>query len=278
MFKMMTALITPFTNEGDVDYDSLGKIIEDQLQQGCEGFIVCGTTAEAPTLSEEEKFSILSFVISQTNHQVPLWFGCGTNDTRETIRLCLRAQDYDIQGFLIVTPYYNKPSQEGLYRHYKAISDAVFKDIMVYNVPSRTGVEITYETLRRLLLNCDHIKALKHASHAFDIIIRLHEEFPSFAMYSGEDGSFEEGMQAGMCGLISVMSHYNMQRLINYVRNPHESKLEKLYLDAYYTFMEASPAPIKYILEKKGLCENILRLPLCAVSSETSKKLDAYLS
>ena len=153
MFEVMTALVTPFYEDGSIDYGSLGKIIDDQLKQGCQGFIVCGTTAEAPTLSEQEKFSILSFVIQRTQHTIPLWFGCGSNDTQQTIQMCLKAQSYDIDGLLVVTPYYNKPSQEGLYQHFKAISDVVFKDIMLYNVPSRTGVEISYETLKRLLLD-----------------------------------------------------------------------------------------------------------------------------
>lgn len=278
MFKIMTALVTPFNKHGDIDYPSLAKIIEDQINQGCQGFIVCGTTSEAPTLSEQEKFSILSFVIHQTKHRVPLWFGCGTNDTKQTIQLCLKAQAYDIQGLLIVTPYYNKPSQEGLYQHFKAISDAVFKDIMVYNVPSRTGIEISYETLRRLIMECPNIKSLKHASHAFDIVQKIHEEFPEFEIYSGEDGSFEEGKQMGMCGLISVMSHYNMKEIIAYEQNPDKQTLEKLYETAYYTFMESSPAPIKYMLFKQGLCDNVLRLPLCPISKETAQKIDEYMS
>lgn len=278
MFKVMTALITPFQENGEVDYPSLAKIIDDQIKQGCAGFIVCGTTSEAPTLSEQEKFSILSFVIQQTKHQVEIWFGCGTNNTKETIQLCKKAQCYDIDGLLIVTPYYNKPSQEGLYRHFKSIDDEVFKDIMIYNVPSRTGVEMQYQTLRQLLLNCKHIKALKHASHAFDIIRKIHEEFPDFAMYSGEDGSFMDGKQVGMIGLISVMSHVNIQEIIKYLQNPTDEKLEALYICAYHTFIDASPAPIKYMLAKKDMCKNILRLPLCTVNESTAQKLDAYLT
>lgn len=278
MFSVMTALITPFLENGEVDYPSLGGIIQDQLQQGCQGFIVCGTTAEAPTLSEPEKFSILSFVIQQVKHRVPIWFGCGSNHTKQTIQLCLKAQSYDIAGFLIVTPYYNRPSQEGIYQHYKAISDAVFKDIMLYNVPSRTGVDITYETLRRLLTDCENIKALKHATNALDIIKKIHHEFPDFMIYSGEDGSFVEGRKAGMNGLISVMSHINMRDILDYLHDPSSEKLEDLYACAYHTFLESSPAPIKYMLCKRGLCQNNLRLPLCPVGEDTEKKLDDFLS
>lgn len=278
MFEVMTALITPFLSDGTIDYDGLGNIIDDQLRQGCQGFIVCGTTSEAPTLSELEKFTILSYVIQRNKHRVPLWFGCGTNNTQQTIQLCLKAQSYDIDGLLVVTPYYNKPSQEGMYQHFKAVSDAVFKDIMIYNVPSRTGTEITYETLRRLLIDCEHIKALKHASNAFEIVRKILEEFPNFKIYSGEDGSFEEGQRIGMCGLISVMSHHNMRDIIDYLEEPTQDGLERLYACAYHTFMESSPSPIKYMMAKKGLCHNVLRLPLCTVSDSTAQKLDVFLT
>lgn len=277
MFKVYTALITPFHEDKSIDYESLDSIIEDQLDQGCDGFIVCGTTAESPVLSEEEKFHILNFVIMKTKHRIPIWFGCGSNATAKTIKLAQRAEQYDIDGLLIVTPYYNKPSQGGLFEHFKAIHDVTKLPIMLYNVPSRTGVSLQYETIRNLILKCPRITALKQASDDFETVRKLCDEFPDFQCFSGEDGSFKEGWNHGMCGLISVMSHYNLKAIKDYVVQPTDLDKEALYEFAHYCFLQSSPSTIKYMLSKKGLCKSVVRLPLVELTLENKKEIDSYL-
>lgn len=277
MFKVMTALITPFQEDESIDFDALKKIVQKQLQDGVDGFIVCGTTAEAPTLSEDEKFAILDFVIKQCNHQVPIWFGCGSNHTKETLRLCQKAQAYDIEGVLLVTPYYNKPSQEGLYEHYKTIASQIQTNIMLYDVPARTGVQLAWETIDRLLQVCPNITALKHASHDLSNIYKLHEKYPDFCIYSGEDNYFMEGKEAGMCGIVSVMSHLHLKKMKECMEGNHEL-LEKLVHSAEYIFLGGSPVTLKYMLMKLEQCELIVRLPLVPLTKDLQLILDKYMA
>lgn len=278
MEKVMVALITPFTKENSVDYPALKKIIARLLKEGVDGFIVCGTTGETPTLKEEEKFEILSFVINETQHMVELWFGCGTNDTLESIRLCQKASTYDIDGVLLVTPYYNKPSQRGLYQHFHMIADICEKPIMLYNIPSRTGVQLTQQTIEKLLCNHANIIALKQACDDLDTVRYLKDRYPNFKIYSGEDGALDEGIDAGMDGLISVMAHINLKRIKQFIDEGRmdNKQRKQLKLDAQVVFLESSPSCIKYLLSRRKECENILRLPLCSVSFETQNILDAY--
>lgn len=274
----MVALITPFTKTNDVDYDALKVIIGRLMQEGVDGFIVCGTTAETPTLSVEERFSILSFVEQETKHQVAIWFGCGSNDTQTTIQLCKEAQNHDIDGVLLVTPYYNRPSQEGIYQHFYTIAHSIQTDIMLYNIPSRCCVELQASTIIRLLDSCDNIKALKQASRDMECVRIVKEQYPAFLIYSGEDGFLDEGMDAGMDGIISVMGHCNLP-LINafLLGNRNDNQMRKrLNMEASLVFMEPSPSCIKYLLSKKGECRNHLRLPMTCICDHTKAILDEY--
>ncbi len=278
MFNIMTALVTPFQEDGSIDFLALQGIIQEQLHNGVDGFIVCGTTAEAPTLREEEKFSILAFVLEQTKHEVSIWFGCGSNDTQATVSLCKKAQEYDIDGVLLVTPYYNKPSQEGLYKHYKSIASQIQMNIMLYDVPSRTGVQLEWSTTDRLLQECSNIVALKHASHDLTGIQRLHKKYPHFQIYSGEDNYFMEGKKAGMCGIISVMSHIHLKKMRECIEKQDQDLLEKLVRSAAYVFIGGSPVTLKYILMKLNRCENIVRLPLVPLTQDLQSIVDEYMA
>lgn len=278
MAKVMVALITPFTKENEIDYDALTKIVKRLMKEGCDGFIVCGTTAETPTLKEGERYAVLQHVISVVQGDCEVWFGCGRNCTRDTIRLIRKAQKYDIDGVLVVTPYYNKPSQRGLYEHYHAIAKSIPQPIMLYNVPSRCGVELEYETIRRLVHEHKNIIGLKQASKDLETVRRLKKEFPQFQIYSGEDGYFDEGIDAGMDGLISVMGHFNLEKIKTFLEEGRVNNVLKktLVQEAALSFCDASPAPIKYILSRNQECENILRLPLCPISREKEMLISAY--
>lgn len=278
MAKVMVALITPFTNDDNIDYAALKTIIGRLMGEGVDGFIICGTTAETPTLTEEERFALLAFVVQETRHQVELWFGCGRNCTKDTIALCKKAQEYDIDGVLLAAPYYNRPSQAGIYQHFLTISRAVKINIMLYNIPSRCAVEIQTDTILHLLEDTSNIVALKQASRDTDCVQRIKAQYPDFLIYSGEDGFLDESLDAGMDGLISVMGHYNLVCIKAFLAgNRMDNALRKrLNKEASLMFIEPSPSCIKYMLYRKGECENLLRLPMCPISKETESDLDAY--
>lgn len=277
-FSIMTALITPFKGNGNIDYDALGALIDEQIKDGVDGFIVCGTTAETPALKEQERFDILRYVIERSAHRVELWFGCGTNATRDTLRLVKKASYYDIDGVLLVTPYYNKPSQQGLYTHFKTIADAVDIDIMLYQVPSRCGVAMEERTMLRLFQDCPNIKALKYASDDYALVQRLHEQAPHIRILSGEDKTFMKGMDKGICGLVSVMSNYALDVIKAYIHEPTAQHLAYLEQLAALTFLECSPSAVKYMMSKEKKCQNVLRLPLVPLSIPAKRQIDAFLS
>lgn len=280
MNKVMVALITPFTEDNKVDYRALDHLITRLLKEGCDGFIVCGTTAETPSLNKHERFTILRHVIKKTRKRAEIWFGCGTNDTQTTLQNVLEAEKEDISGVLIVTPYYNRPSQEGIYQHYHYLAQHSHCPIMIYNIPSRTGVEIQMDTLRRLLKEHPQIQALKHASHDLNGIAQLKKDYPDFAIYSGEDGYFDEGIQEGMDGLISVMGHVFLPQIKAFLSDERRDHhlFNQLKEAAAYTFLEPSPAPIKYLLMLRGECLNILRLPMTPLSPAGIHKIETWLT
>lgn len=277
-FQIMTALITPFHQNGAIDYDALDLLLDEQLRNGVDGLIICGTTAETPCLKEHERFDLLRWVLNRTHHQVEIWFGCGTNNTQETMHLVKKASLYDIDGVLLVTPYYNKPSQQGLYRHFKTIADNTDLNIMLYQVPSRCAVSFDETTLMRLFKDCPNIKALKHASDDYDLIQRLHRKFPEIRFFSGEDKTFHLGMNKGLCGLISVMSNAYLQDVLDYVETPAKQKRAYLEQLSACVFLESSPSAVKYMLYKQGKCENVLRLPLVPLSHQAQQMIDAFMA
>lgn len=276
-FKILTALITPFDNNKNIDYCSLRKIIRQQLNQKVDGFIVCGTTAEVSCLEVYERFDILRFVLNEVKQKVPVWFGCGSNHTLNTLHMVKKASYYNIAGVLLVTPYYNKPSQQGLYEHFSTIAKSTDLNIMLYQVPSRCGVYFEKETLRMLFQECNNIVALKHACDDYDIIDDLQKEFQQISFYSGEDNSFHLGIEKGISGLISVASHFDLQVIQKFIQTRDEELLKIIVDVANHVFLECSPSAIKYILMKRNCCNNILRLPLVPISNENAKKIDEFL-
>ena len=278
MSKIMVALITPFTKQNRVDYDALSHIIERLLQEGTDGFVVCGTTAETPTLMEEEKLEILRFVIEKVKHRCEIWMGCGSNCTASTCSMIRRLNSYDIDGYLLVVPYYNKPSQQGIYQHFAACAHVSEKPIMLYNIPSRCKVALAYETLYQLVHDFSNIVALKHASSDFSIVKNIKRDVSSFLVYSGEDELLDESIDAGMDGIISVMAHDNLLEMKRFLEEGRTDNVlrKRLKKEASIVFMEPSPACIKYILHKKGECENILRLPMTSITKSTKDVIDAY--
>lgn len=276
MKKVYIALITPFLNNGEIDYSGLNLIMDDLIKNGVHGFIVNGTTAESPTLSEEEKFNLLQHVITHSQGKVEIYFGCGNNNTLDTMRMCKKACNYAIDGLLLVTPYYNKPSQEGLYRHYATIATNVNMPIMLYQVESRCNCVFEIDTLKRLVKDCPNIVALKYASKDMQKAKAIRKQIPTIKMYCGDDAMLKECNDINMNGIISVVGHIALKELLTFYQKQDlqiDFYIKRL---SYLLFLESSPAGIKYVLSKKYPINEDLRLPLVSYNDKNKSILDAY--
>ena len=278
---MGVALITPFKNDESVDYDALLRLVDYQLQNGTDYLVVLGTTAETPTLTESEKKKIVELVVSRVNGQIPIIIGEGGNNTRAIVDK-LKKNDYiGIDGILSVVPYYNKPSQEGIYQHYKAISEASSLPIISYNVPGRTGVNMTPDTTLRIANDFTNIVAVKEASGnmtQMDEIIKRKPEH--FEVISGDDGVTFPLITLGAIGVISVIGNAFPKEF---------SRMTRLALEGDYAsaltihhsfnelfnllFVDGNPAGVKCMLNMMGYIENKLRLPLVPTRITTYEQI-----
>ncbi len=287
---VITALVTPFQN-GGVDYKSLENLIDQQLSQGIQGFVVCGTTAESPTLSEEEQLLILDFVCNKVKGQVPIIFGSGSNSTQKTIELSRKASTYPIDGLLVVVPYYNKPPQEGLIQHFEMVANSVEKPVVLYNVPGRTITTIAADTLIRLASH-PNIVGIKEASGDLEFLKKVKPLVPhDFDWLSGDDETSVEFTYIGGDGVISVCSHIAAQPMVRWIQmardkdgqvleefEPHKQWIRQIYT-------APNPIPVKAALFKKGvIATKEMRLPLVPMSEalettmlETFKKFPGVL-
>ncbi|MHB9055804.1 MAG: 4-hydroxy-tetrahydrodipicolinate synthase [Paludibacteraceae bacterium] len=283
---MGVALITPFKEDESIDFDALTKIIEHQIKNGTDYLVVCGTTAETPTLTSEEKEEIKRFVVQTVAGRLPLVYGLGGNNTKEIVH---KAQTTDLTGYdaiLSVTPYYNKPSQEGLYQHFAAIAKASPLPIILYNVPGRTGVNMTAETTLRIANEFKNVCAVKEASGNFSQIDDIIKNKPEdFMVISGDDGITFPLITLGAVGVISVIGNAfpkefsKMVRLAlegdyNSARQIHHEFTDLISL----LFVEGNPAGVKSMLAIMGLIENKLRLPLVPNTIKTYEKIRRVLN
>lgn len=274
-------MITPFKDDESVDYDALLRLVDYQLQNGTDYLVVLGTTAETPTLTEDEKKQIVELVVSRVNGRIPVILGEGGNNTRAIVEK-LKKNDYaGIDGILSVVPYYNKPSQEGIYQHYKAIAEASSLPVISYNVPGRTGVNMTADTTLRLANDFPNIVAVKEASgnmSQMDEIIKRKPE--NFDVISGDDGVTFPLITLGAIGVISVIGNAfpkefsRMTRLAlegdyNSALTIHHSFNELFNL----LFVDGNPAGVKCMLNMMGYIENKLRLPLVPTRITTYEQI-----
>ena len=275
----MTALITPFTKQNKVDLNSLGKLVSHQMKNGIQGFVVCGTTGESPTLSWEEKFQILDLVCQKLKGKQPLLFGSGTNDTHETIELSLEACERPIDGLLVVVPYYNNPPQEGLLAHFRKVADQVPKPILLYNVPGRTGLALQAETIIELAQH-PNIVGIKEANGDLNSFSMYKNQVPEdFALLSGDDQSCVNFCLLGGHGVVSVCSHIAPKAMVEWITralNRDESVREAFrqqdrWIKSLYVC--SNPIPVKMALTQKGLIRNpSVRLPLVEMNQELKEK------
>lgn len=273
-----SALITPFF-EGEIDFTSLGALIDDQIKRGIAALVVSGTTGESATLSDEEKAAIYEFSVRRVGGRVPVIAGSGTNDTRRAVELSRAAERAGCDALLVVTPYYNKASSEGLYRHYKVIANATTLPCIAYNVPSRTGVNIPIEVLQRLSSE-GLVTGLKEASGDLSRVAKIAAACPELTLYSGNDDQILPILALGGQGVISVVSNLlpeKTQRLCDayFEGKTEEARNIQLELLPLITllFKDVNPIPVKYMLASLGVCRPEYRLPLTKPQSELASAL-----
>lgn len=284
MFKgSITALITPFRN-GEVDWKSFEKLVEWQIESGIHGLVPVGTTGESPTLSHEEHHAVVKRCIEITNGRVPVIAGSGSNSTKEAISLTSYAQQAGATAALIVAPYYNKPTQEGLYQHYKAIHDATDLPILLYNVPGRTVIEFTVDTVCRLA-ELPRIVGIKDATSNLERQTLIRNRLgDSFCQLSGEDGTAAAFLAQGGHGCISVTSNI-APALCAQMQTAWQNGDLKKFADIRdrlaplhkAMFCETSPAPVKYAASRLGFGTDEVRSPLISASNEARAQVDAAL-
>jgi 4-hydroxy-tetrahydrodipicolinate synthase len=279
------ALVTPFTEENKIDFDALGKVIDNQVKGGMDYLVALGTTAETPTLSAEEKREVVTFV-KNNSAGLPVVVGMGGNDTRKIIKQIGKFDFNGVAGLLIVTPYYNKPSQEGMFRHYSAIAKASPVPIILYNVPSRTGVNLEYDTVVRLAEASGKIVAVKEASGILSQITRINKYSPDhFAVISGDDVLALPVVSIGGVGVISVIANALPGKLSSLIHLALEGKYDQArelhfeLIDLFkLLFKEGNPGGIKALMHIQGILQNELRTPLFRITDQTYNEIkEAYL-
>ncbi|MBO7724420.1 MAG: 4-hydroxy-tetrahydrodipicolinate synthase [Paludibacteraceae bacterium] len=283
---MGVALITPFKKDGSIDYDALRRLIEYQIKNGTDYFVVLGTTAETPTLTKTEREELVKFVTAQINGRVPIVLGMGGNCTKALVEE-LRSTDLSqVDAILSVTPYYNKPSQEGLYRHYAEVAQNSKVPVILYNVPGRTGVNLSAQTTLRLAREFKNIIAIKEASGNFAQIDDIIKHKPdSFMVISGDDGITFPLITLGAVGVISVIGNAfpkEFSRMVRLALNGDYNGAREIHyrfselIDLL--FVDGNPAGVKSMLSVMGFIENELRLPLVPTTINTFEKIRFVLN
>ncbi|MFO7659832.1 MAG: 4-hydroxy-tetrahydrodipicolinate synthase [Candidatus Cloacimonadaceae bacterium] len=278
------ALVTPFKN-GEVDYTALEKLINWHLEQGTDGFVLLGTTAETAGLASDEKDALLRFAIQRINHKVPIVIGTGTNNLAQTIAMTHKAKELGADYALVITPYYIKPTQNGLYEYFKTVSGKTDLPIIMYNVPGRTGVNMTSATTIRIAKECKNIIGVKEASGNIVQASEIIRDAPEgFVLVSGEDAVNMPLMACGGKGIISVTANVAPKLMHEHIQTclkgdfttARQQHLELIKLNAVM-FIETNPIPAKEALHMMGFIENEFRLPMCPLQESSRAVLKAAL-
>jgi 4-hydroxy-tetrahydrodipicolinate synthase len=282
---VLTAMVTPFNSEGEIDFNATETLVNYLIANGSDGLVVAGTTGESPTLTTEEKVSLFRFVVKIVDGRVPVIAGTGSNNTKASISLTKQAQEAGVDGVMLVTPYYNKPSQEGLVQHFETIAHSTTLPVMLYNIPGRSSVNMSVETIVRLS-KIKNIVAVKDASGDLDAMTQIISKTSSdFALYSGDDGLTLPVLAIGGAGVVSVASHVignEMQEMINTFQNGNvldaASAHRNLLPIMNALFAAPSPSPVKAALTIKGLQVGGVRLPMLPLNNEEIATLERTLT
>ena len=279
------ALVTPFTADGEVDYKAIVRLVEYQIQNGADFLCILATTGETPCLSTEEKENIKKLVVDTNRGRLPILMGCGGNNTRAVVEELKTADWTGIDGVLSVCPYYNKPSQEGLYQHFKAIAEASPLPVVLYNVPGRTGINMKSETTVRLARDCENIVAVKEASGSLEQVDEIIKNKPErFDVLSGDDALTFSMVASGAAGSISVIGNALPKEVSRMIRLEFKGEYEAArtihhrFTELYsQLFVDGNPAGVKALLHEMGFIENVLRLPLVPTRITTLQKMTEIL-
>jgi len=279
------ALITPFKEDGSVDYGALKRLVQYQLDNGADFFCILATTGETPTLTASEKQTIKDLVVDIVQARVPILMGCGGNNTAAVVEELKSADFKGIDGVLSVCPYYNKPSQEGLYQHFKAIAAATSLPVVLYNVPGRTGVNLKAETTVRLARDCQNIVAIKEASGNLEQVDEIIKNKPrDFDVISGDDSLTFPMVSCGAVGVISVIGNALPREFSKMIRLQMRGeydparKIHHRFTDLFsLLFVDGNPAGVKFMLHEMGFIENVLRLPLVPMRIKNMQRMSEIL-
>lgn len=282
--KIITAMVTPFDANGNVDFSATEKLIEHLIANGSDGLVVAGTTGESPTLTSAEKLALFKFTAQQVNGRIPVIAGTGSNDTRSSVTLTKQAQEAGVDGIMLVTPYYNKPAQDGLFQHFKTIAAATHLPVMLYNIPGRSAVNMAPETIIRLSA-VDNIVSVKEASGNLDAASVIIEGTPDgFTVYSGDDGLTLPLMAIGADGIVSVASHIignEMQEMVANFTNGNlkeaAAQHRKLLPVMNALFAAPNPVPVKTALQLMGIQTGSVRLPMIPLNDQETATLRQLL-
>jgi 4-hydroxy-tetrahydrodipicolinate synthase len=282
--QVLTAMVTPFDQHGEIDYNATRTLVNYLIANGTDGLVVAGTTGESPTLTTEEKVSLFKFVVDVAAGRVPIIAGTGSNNTRASISLTKQAEEAGVDGIMLVTPYYNKPSQEGMYQHFKAIAEATSLPVMLYNIPGRSVVNLSVETLVRLS-EIRNIVAVKEASGNLDDMAEIISQTPAdFTLYSGDDGLAIPVLAIGGAGVISVASHIignEMQEMVTLFKDGRVQEAAVLHRNLLpimkALFAAPNPSPVKAALNLQGVQVGGVRLPLIPLNEDETSVLQNVL-
>lgn len=282
--SLVTAMITPFNSKLEIDYQKVEELVDLLLRKGSDSLVVAGTTGESPVLSEKEKLTLFKVVSNASAGKVKVLAGAGGNNSKATLEFCQKAEETGIDGLMLVTPYYNKPPQEGLYRHFLHIARSVSLPIMLYNVPGRTGVNLQADTTLRLA-ETDNIVAIKEASGDLEQITAICDGAPdNFVVYSGDDSMTLPILSAGGCGVVSIASHLaglEIKEMMDDFFNGDIKKAVRMHQKLMplfkALFITTNPIPLKAALNLTGINVGEPRLPLISLPEEMSKMLKEVL-
>lgn len=277
------AIITPFTKDGAIDFEELGRLLDFHLENETDAIIICGTTGESAAMPDKEHLSVIDYTVKRINGKIPVIAGTGSNDTAHGVNLCKAAESLGVDGLLTVTPYYNKTTQRGLVKHFTTLANSVKIPIILYNVPSRTGLNIKPDTLFELS-KVENIIGIKEASGNITQVAQMAAKCPDMVIYSGNDDQIVPIMSVGGLGVISVLANIapkNVHDMCQKFLDKDTEGAMKLQLDAMEIidalFCEVNPIPVKKAMSLMGYNTDTLRLPLCEISPENEKYLRSAL-
>lgn len=284
-YKMFTAMVTPYNSDLQVNFDKAGELAQYLIDRGSDGIVVSGTTGESPVLSVSEKLQLFSQVKAAVGDKAEVWAGTGSYNTQETIELSREAEKLGMDGLLLVVPYYNKPSQVGLYQHYTAVAASVAIPIMLYNIPSRTGVNMLPETVARLA-ELENVVALKESTGLMDQMSALKNILPEkVAIYSGDDSQTLPMLALGAQGVVSIASHLigpQIKQMLNAFANGDVKESQSLHNQLFAMFkglfITTNPVPVKEALNLIGMEVGGVRLPMCGANEGEINQLKQLLA